>query len=165
MLAIVSAAAIESHILMIRGCKVMLDSDLANLYQVTTKQLVQAAKRNIARFPADFMFQLSDQEFAILRSQIVTSNRGGRRYPPFAFTEQGVAMLSSVLRSKRAVMVNIEIMRTFVRLRRLLASHLALQRQLANLERKYDKQFRVVFDAIRELMRPPMRPSKRIGFH
>jgi hypothetical protein len=112
------------------------------------------------------MFQLSRQEFKILRSQSVTSSRwGGRRYPPYAFTEQGVAMLSSVLRSKRATLVNVQIMRTFVRLRRLLASHAELHRRLDQLEKKYDKQFKVVFDAIRELMEPPEKPSKRIGFH
>jgi hypothetical protein len=165
--AIVPAERIESRILLIRSHKVMLDSDLAGLYGVPTKALVQAARRNKERFPQDFMFQLSAPEFRILRSQTVTSNRGrgGRRYAPYAFTEQGVAMLSSVLRSKRAVLVNIQIMRTFVRLRRLLASNAELHRRLDELERKYDKQFKVVFDAIRELMEPPEKPSKRIGFH
>ena len=164
--AIVPAARIESRILLIRGHKVMLDSDLAALYGVATKVLVQADKRNVERFPQDFMFQLSREEFTILRSQSVTSSQwGGRRYPPYAFTEQGVAMLSSVLRSKRAVLVNVEIMRTFVRLRRLMASHAELQRRLDELERKYDKQFKVVFDAIRELMEPPEKPTRRIGFH
>lgn len=163
--AIVPIERIESTILLIRSHKVILDADLARLYGVATKALVQAAKRNRERFPTDFMFQLSPKEFKILRSQSVTSNpRGGRRYPPYAFTEQGVAMLSSVLRSKRAVLVNIQIMRTFVRLRRILASHADLHRRLDALEKKYDKHFKVVFDAIRELMAPPEKPSRRIGF-
>jgi hypothetical protein len=144
---------------------VILDVDLAALYEVETKTLVQAVKRNIDRFPDDFMFQLTAHVFNILRSQIVTSSWGGRRYPPYAFTEQGVAMLSSVLHSDRAIHVNIEIMRTFVRLRRLLASNTELARKLSALERKYDAQFKVVFDAIRELMIPPEPKKKRpIGF-
>ena len=141
---------VESRILLIRGRKVMLDRDLAELYGVDTKVLIQAVKRNLNRFPADFMFRVTRQEVANLRSQIVTSSSwGGRRTLPYAFTEQGVAMLSSVLRSKRAVQVNIEIMRAFVRLRAVLASHADLARKLAELERKYDGQFRVVFEAIR----------------
>ncbi len=163
--AILPAERIESQILLIRGHKVMLSSDLAALYGVEPRALVQAVKRNRERFPKDFMFQLSAREFAVLKSQIVISSWGGaRRASPYAFTEQGVAMLSSVLRSKRAVLVNIQIMRTFVRLRRLLASHAELQRRLDDLEKRYDKQFKVVFDAIRELMEPPEKPSKRIGF-
>ena len=143
----------------------MLDADLATLYGVETKVLVQAVKRNIDRFPADFMFQLTKQEFDDLRSQTVTSSWGGRRYPPYAFTEQGVSMLSSVLRSKRAIQVNIEIMRAFVQLRRILASHADLARKLSALEKKYDAQFKVVFDAIRGLMAPPEPKKKReIGF-
>ena len=151
---------------MIRGHKVILDSDLASLYGVTTKALVQAVKRNIDRFPTDSMFQLTPEEFGRLRSQTVTSNagRGGRRTPPYAFTEQGIAMLSSVLRSPRAIHVNIEIMRTFVKLRAMLASHEDLSRKLAALERKYDEQFRVVFDAIRQIMAPTPKAAKRIGF-
>jgi phage regulator Rha-like protein len=156
---------IERSILLIRGQRVMLDADLAALYGVETKRLLQALKRNISRFPPDFVFQLNRQEFENLRSQIVTSSQwGGRRYPPYAFTEQGVAMLSSVLRSKRAIQVNIEIMRTFVRLRRILASHADLARKLEALEKKYDAQFKVVFDAIRELMRPPEPKKRPIGF-
>ncbi len=157
---------IDKSILMIRDQKVLLDSDLAELYEVETKVLIQAVKRNIDRFPDDFMFQLSKEEFEILRSQIVTSSEwGGRRYPPYAFTEQGVAMLSGVLKSKRAVQVNIEIMRAFVRLRQWMASHEQLARKLNTLERKYDTQFKAVFDAIRELMKPPDPPKKRvIGF-
>jgi len=156
---------IERSILWVRGQKVMLDRDLASLYGVKTRVLVQAVKRTIERFPKDFMFQLTSDEFEILRSQSVISRQwGGRRYPPYVFTEQGVAMLSSVLRSKRAVRVNIEIMRTFVRLRRMLASHEELARQLDALEKKYDAQFRVVFEAIRQLMKPPEPKRRRIGF-
>jgi len=156
---------IEACIFNLRGQPVLLDMDLAALYEVETKVLIQAVKRNLSRFPDDFMFQWSAEEFAGLRSQIVTSNRGGRRYPPFAFTEQGVAMLSSVLSSPRAILVNIQIMRSFVRLRRLLGSNEELARKLGALERKYDVQFRVVFDAIRELMAlPAPRKTKRIGF-
>jgi hypothetical protein len=144
----------------------MLDSDLAEMYGVATKVLIQAVKRNGDRFPEDFMFQLSSEEFDRLRSQFVTSSWGGRRYPPYAFTEQGVAMLSSVLHSGRAIHVNIEIMRTFVQLRQMLASNVGLARKLATLERKYDAQFKVVFDAIRELMTPPEPKKKKrpIGF-
>ena len=150
---------------MVRGEKVMLDADLATLYEVETKVLVQAVKRNIDRFPADFMLQLSKKEFAHLRSQTVTSSWGGRRYPPYVFTEQGVAMLSSVLRSDRAVQVNIEIMRAFVRLRQMLATSKKLEQKLSELEQKYDEQFKIVFDAIRQLMSPPDPKHKRtIGF-
>ncbi len=156
---------IESSILLIRGEKVMLDSDLAVLYGVETRVLVQAVKRNIERFPDDFMFQLNKEEADFLRSQIVTSSWGGRRYLPYVFTEQGVAMLSSVLKSDRAVLVNIEIMRAFVKLRRMLASNAALSRKLNALENKYDVQFKAVFDAIRQLMIPPERKRRRIiGF-
>jgi len=162
---IVATDRIAAAIQIIRGQRVMLDRDLAELYGVATKVLIQAVKRNADRFPGDFMFQLTEQEFNNLRSQIVTSSWGGRRYPPFAFTEQGVAMLSSVLRSERAIHVNIEIMRAFVRLRQLLASNAVLARKLAALEKKYDTQFKVVFDAIRELMTPPGPKKKRpIGF-
>ncbi len=145
----------------------MLDSALAGLYGVSTKQLVQAVKRNLERFPEDFMFQLAAEELAVLRSQFVTSNagRGGRRYAPYAFTEQGVAMLSSVLRSKRAIHVNVEIMRAFVRLRQILSAHADLARKLEGLEKKYDAKFRAVFDAIRELMRPSVPKRREIGFH
>jgi len=156
---------IEQRIFVLRSERVMLSTDLARLYQVAPRVLVQSVKRNAERFPPDFMFQLGSREFHILKSQIVTSSWGGlRRAAPYAFTEQGVAMLSSVLRSKRAVRVNIEIMRTFVRLRRLLASNAALARKLAQLEKKYDAQFKVVFDAIRELMNPPEPNRRPIGF-
>ena len=148
----------------------MIDSDLATLYDVPTKALIQAVKRNRDRFPTDFMFQLNRTEFdalMVLRSQTVTTKngRGGRRNLPYAFTETGVAMLSSVLRSNRAIHVNVEIIRAFVRLRQLLATHADLARKLAELEKKYDAQFRVVFDAIRQLMTPPPQPPRpRMGF-
>ncbi len=157
---------IANSILLIRGQKVMLSTHLAELYGVEPRALIQAIKRNRDRFPSDFMFQLSETEFENLKSQIVISSWGGlRRTAPYAFTEQGVAMLSSVLRSKRAVRVNVEIMRAFVRLRQMLATHADLARKLATLERKYDTQFKVVFDAIRELMTAPEPKKKRpIGF-
>ena len=159
------AELIEQRIFFLRGHRVMLSADLAHLYEVEPRALVQAVKRNIARFPEDFMFQLNDGEFHALKSQIVISSWGGlRRASPYAFTEQGVAMLSSVLRSKRAIKVNIEIMRAFVRLRRILASHSQLARRLGLLEKKYDAQFKVVFDAIRELMTPPKDARRPIGF-
>ena len=167
-------ADLDARIVLVRGHKAILDRDLANLYGVPVRSLNQAVTRNLDRFPEDFMIQLDWEEMESLRSQIVIIDRGpergGRRgrhlkYPPRAFTEQGVAMLSSVLRSKRAVRVNIEIMRAFVRLRTLLASNADLARKLAALERKYDAQFKAVFDAIRELMAPPEPKSRRpIGF-
>jgi hypothetical protein len=157
---------IEKSIYLIRGEKVMLDRDLADLYGVETKMLNRAVKRNLKRFPKDFMFQLSADEASRLRYQIGTSKkgRGGRRYRPYVFTEQGVAMLSSVLNSERAVLVNVEIMRAFVKLRQMLASNAELSRRLDELESKYDRQFKVVFDAIRELMTPPIPARKQIGF-
>jgi len=156
---------VERAIRLIRGDKVILDEDLAELYGVATKNLVKAVQRNIERFPADFMFQLTNQEFKDLRLQFGTSSSwGGRRTPPYAFSEQGVAMLSSVLHSPRAVQVNIEIMRTFVRLRRLLASNAELAERLDQLEQKYDGQFRAVFEAIRQLMTPVEPQRGRIGF-
>jgi hypothetical protein len=156
---------IERRILLVRGQKVMLDADLAELYEVETKSLNRAVRRNADRFPADFMFQLSEQECAGLRYHFGTSSsRGGRRYRPLAFTEQGVAMLSSVLHSPRAVQVNIAIMRAFVKLREIIASHRDLARKLEEMESRYDAQFRAVFDAIRELMKPPEKPRRRIGF-
>jgi hypothetical protein len=144
----------------------MLDADLAELYGVKTKILNKAVKRNLDRFPEDFMFQLNNQEVQRLRFQIGTSKtgRGGTRYLPYAFTEQGVAMLSGVLASPRAIKVNVEIMRAFVRLRKILASHTELARKLEGLEKKYDSQFKVVFDAIRQLMAPPVPGQKKIGF-
>ena len=144
-----------------------LGADLAELYGVETRSLIQAVRRNEERFPPDFMFQLNNQEVSILRSQFVTSSggHGGRRYAPFVFTEYGVAMLSSVLKSKKAVLVNIEIMRTFGRLREMLSTHKDLARKLEEMENKYDHQFKIVFDAIRQLMEPPpLPPKRRIGF-
>ncbi len=163
---VVRQEVIERIIYMIRGHKVMLDSDLAQLYEVETRTLIQAVKRNIQRFPQDFMFQLNYQEVAALRSQSVTSKigRGGRRYIPYVFTEQGVAMLSSVLKSERAIQVNIAIMRSFVKIREMLSTHKDLARKLEDMEKKYDSQFKVVFDAIRQLMTSPEPKKKRIGF-
>jgi ORF6N domain len=173
---------ITPHILSLREQRVMLDTDLAELYGVETKVLVQAVKRNLERFPADFMFQLSTEEFANLRSQFVTSSSGtgygGRRYAPYAFTEQGVAMLSSVVKSPRAIAINIEIMRAFVQLRAFAMSHQDLAKQLAELQEKTESvamqqdtfnrntkaQLRQVFDALRELMTPPEPPKRPIGF-
>jgi hypothetical protein len=171
---------IGSRIFVLREQRVMLDSDLAELYGVQTKVLVQAVKRNLFRFPADFMFQLENQDVVALRSHFVTSNtgRGGRRTPPYAFTEQGVAMLSSVLNSSRAIAVNIEIMRTFVRVRELAATHGDLATRLNELEEKAEAlalqhdtfahntraQLKQVFEAIRQLMTPPDPPKRPIGF-
>lgn len=172
---LIPAEAVERRILLIRGQKVMLDSDLAYLYVVETKALNRAVKRNRERFPEDFMFQLTPEETgrlrfpngtSSLRSQSGTSRGwGGRRYFPYVFTEQGVAMLSSVLRSRSAVLVNIEIMRAFVRLRAMAGSYKELAQKLDALERKYDAQFKVVFDAIRKMMEPSERAKGRIGFH
>ncbi len=176
-----SAGGISKHILVIRDHKILLDVDLAELYGVPTKVLVQAVKRNVERFPDDFMFQLDSEEWDRLRSQSVTSNtgRGGRRYAPYAFTEQGVAMLSSVLSSEQAIAVNIEIMRAFVRLREIIVSNKELELRLNELESKADlmsvqhdtlahntrAQLKQVFEAIRELMEPPEAPQKQpIGF-
>jgi len=172
---------IESQIYLIRGTKVMISTHLAELYQVEPRALIQAVKRNLKRFPEDFMFQLTWDEANLLRSQSVIlqeqSNPNSRsqfvilnwgrniKYLPYAFTEQGVAMLSSVLRSDRSISVNIEIMRAFVRIRQILATHADLARKLASLEKKYDAQFKVVFDAIRQLMTPPHPKNKQpIGY-
>lgn len=161
---LIPKGAIERRIIHVREHNVMLDKDLATLYAVTTSNLNKAVTRNIGRFPEDFMFRLSKEEFNDLKFQFGTSSWGGTRKPPRAFTEQGVAMLSGVLRSKRAVNVNVEIMRTFVRLRQMLSSHAGLARKLNALEKKYDSQFKIVFDAIRELMAPPPARKRRIGF-
>ena len=157
---------IERRIFLIRGQKVMLSTDLATLYGVQPRALVQAVKRNKDRFPEDFMFQLSRGEFAVLKSQIVISRWGGlRRATPYAFTEQGVAMLSSVLRSKRAAQVNIVIMRAFVRLREILMTDKDLARKFEEMEKKYDVQFRMVFETLRKLAEPPDEARKRrVGF-
>ena len=157
--------SIEKAIFLIRGHKVMLDADLAELYGVTTGNLNKAVRRNLDRFPPDFMFQLKKEEYESIRFQFGILKKGQHsKYLPRAFTEQGVAMLSSVLRSKRAVQVNIEIMRAFVRLRQILGAHKALERKLEEMEMKYDEQFRVVFEAIRQLMTTPEPPRKKIGF-
>jgi len=179
---------IAQLVFFIRGEKVILDRDLASLYGVTTKALNQAVKRNIARFPADFMFQVTKSEYEVSRSQFVTTSdrsqsgtkssdassrsqsvtlKRGRnlKYFPYAFTEQGVAMLSSVLRSPRAVEVNIAIMRTFVQLRRLMETNRDLARKIDALETKYDEQFAIVFAAIKELITPAAPVRKQIGFH
>ncbi len=160
-------SGLESRIYSIRGSRVMLSHDLAELYGIETRVLMQAVRRNLDRFPADFQFLLANQELAILISQSVTSSWGGTRKAPMAFTEQGVAMLSTVLKSPAAVAVNIEIMRTFVKLRGMLSEHADLKRKLNALEKKYDDNFKMVFDAIHELMDKPA-PSpygkRRIGF-
>jgi phage regulator Rha-like protein len=164
---LIPAEHIEKSILLLRGHKVMLDKDLAKLYGVSTTNLNRAVTRNIDRFPDDFMFKLSKAEFENLKFHIGTSSWGGTRKQPRAFTEQGVAMLSSVLRSKRAVQVNIEIMRAFARLRHILAEHRHLARKLDDLEKKYDKQFSAVFEALRQLMdsEENEQPKGRMGFH
>ena len=171
--ALIPKEAIEQKIFMLRGHKVMFDKDLAALYGVGTRDLNKAVTRNLDHFPGDFMFQLTPQEFENLMFHSGTSSQrssarrgwGGARKRPRAFTEQGVAMLSSVLKSKRAVRVNIEIMRAFVRLRQILSSHVDLARKLEALEKKYNAQFKAVFDAIRELMTPPEPTKRRIGFY
>ena len=155
---------IERKIFLIRGRRVMLDRDLAELYGVETRDLNKAVKRNIDRLPEDFMFQLTNEEFGNLKFHFGTSSWGGTRKLPYAFTENGVAMLSSVLNSKLAIHVNIQIMRTFTRLREILLTHKDLARKLADMEKKYDSQFKVVFDAIRQLMKPDEPKKKPIGF-
>ncbi len=163
--ALVEYQVVVSKIAVVRGQRVMFAQDLAELYGVETKVLMQAVRRNIARFPEDFLFQLTDQEFTNLRSQIVTSSWGGTRYLPYAFSEQGVAMLSSVLRSPRAVAVNIEIMRAFVRMRALIDGNEILAKKITDLEKKYDSQFKVVFQAIYDLMDDrEKKPKSKIGF-
>jgi hypothetical protein len=172
-LELIAAPAIEKRILVVRERQVMLDEDLADLYGVETRVLVQQVKRNAKRFPPDFMFQLTDEEAEALRSQIVISKegRGGRRYAPYVFTEQGVAMLSGVLRSDRAIAVNIEIMRAFVELRRVSISYASLKNRLDTLERelterldKHDEQFGQIFKALHQLLAPPPRPKRPVGF-
>ena len=163
--ALIEYEIVVSKIAVVRGQRVMFSQDLASLFGVETRVLMQAVQRNIERFPSDFLFQLTDQEFAILKSQFVTSSWGGIRKLPFAFSEQGVAMLSSVLRSKRAVAVNIEIMRAFVRMRALIDGNRTLAKKINDLEQKYDKQFKVVFQAIYGLMDDrEKKPKRKIGF-
>jgi hypothetical protein len=164
----VTIERIQSKILLVRGEKVMLDQDLAGLYGVKTGQLTRQVRRNLNRFPSDFMFQLAEEEYEILRSLSGGSSWGGRRYRPYVFTEQGVAMLSSVLHSKRAIAVNVQIMRAFVQLRQLLSSQEQFRRKLATLERKlteHDAKLTTVFEAIRQLMASPQpRKRRQIGF-
>ncbi len=155
---------IESQILLIRGQKVMLDRDLAILYRVETAQLTRQVRRNIGRFPGDFMLQLTKEEFTNLKCHFGTSSWGGTRKLPYVFTEQGVAMLSSVLNSNRAILVNIQIMRAFTKLRQMLLTHKDLKRKIEAMENKYDQQFKVVFEAIRRLLEPPPTPKRQIGF-
>jgi len=156
--------SIDQKIFMIRGQKVMFDKDLAALYEVETKILNKAVRRHIERFPSDFMFQLTKDEFDNLKFQFGTSSWGGTRKLPLVFTENGVAMLSTVLNSKRAIQVNIQIMRTFTKIRKMLSSNASLARKLKTLEKKYDEQFAVVFEAIRALMVPPEKKKRKIGF-
>ena len=164
--ALVPQETIESKIFFLRGRREMLDRDLAILYGVETRALNQAARRNVRRFPEDFMFQLTKEEMESWKSQIVISNREkmGLRRRPYAFTEQGVAMLSSVLNSDRAIQVNIQIMRTFTKLREMLMAHKDLKRKIEDMEKKYDYQFKIVFDAIKQLLEPPTEPKSKIGF-
>ena len=163
---IVSREMVEGKILLIRGKKVLLDRDLAILYQVETRQLTRQVRRNIERFPDDFIFHLTRKELMNLKCQFGTSSWGGTRKLPFAFTEQGVAMLSSVLNSRRAILVNVQIIRTFTKLREILSTHVELKRKIEAIEKKYDGQFQIVFKAIKQLMEPPPEKRKcRIGFH
>jgi phage regulator Rha-like protein len=164
MKSLVPIEVIEKKILLINGKKVMLDSDLAALYGVETKTLVRAVKRNLERFPDDFMVQLTKEEFVNLKFHFGTSRWGGRRYLPYAFTENGVAMLSSILNSPKAIQVNIQIMRTFTKLREMITSHKDLTKKLNELEKKYDGQFQIVFEAIRQLIEVEESPKRKIGF-
>ena len=166
--ALVSASLVSRKIHFFRGTRVMLDSDLAQLYRVTTKNLNKAVKRNADRFPSDFMFQLKPNETDNLRFQTGTSSlaiHGGRRYRPYAFTEHGVAMLSSVLHSDRAVQVNIAIMRAFLQLRAMLATHEDLRRKITEMEKRYDSKFHAVFATLRQMLETPIPPKRQIGFH
>lgn len=161
---LVSAEIIAERILIIRGKRVMLDTDLAVLYEVKTKRLNEQVARNKKRFPEDFMFQLTREETDFLRSQNATSKRGGRRYLPYVFTQEGVAMLSSVLNSERAIMVNIQIMRAFAQLRPMLLTNRDLKRKIEEMEKRYDRKFLIVFEAIKQLLQPP-KQTRAIGFH
>lgn len=167
MKSLVPIEVIEKKILLIGGQKVMLDSDLAALYGVTTKRLNEQVHRNLKRFPQDFMYQLSAEEFESIRSHFATIKIGRgahRKYLPYVFTEQGIAMLSSVLNSDRAIEVNIQIMRAFVKLRELMTTHKDLARKLSELEKKYDGQFQIVFNAIRQIIEVEEKPRRKIGF-
>lgn len=162
---IIPQEIIQSKIFFIRGKKVILDKDLAKLYGVKTEQLTRQVRRNMDKFPEDFLLQLSDEEFKNLIRHFGRSSWGGTRKLPFAFTEHRILMLSSVLNSKRAVQVNIQIMRTFTRLREMLAGHVELRRKVEEMEKKYNYQFKVVFDAIKKILEPPEKPKNPIGFH
>jgi phage regulator Rha-like protein len=167
-IALIPAPAISQRIYFVRKTRIMLDADLAQLYGVTTKNLNKAVKRNANRFPADFMFQLKPRDMQFLRFQSGTSSRtnhGGRRYQPYAFTEHGVAMLSSVLRSSRAVQVNIAIMRAFLQLRAMLATHEDLRRKIDDMEKRYDAKFHAVFATLRQMLETPIPSKRQIGFH
>ena len=170
-ISVIRGSTVSSRIYLMRGRRVLLDSDLAELYGVLTKNLNKAVQRNLDRFPQEFMFQLSPEEVESLRFQFGTSKkgRGGRRYLPYAFTQEGVAMLSSVLHSPRAVQANIQIMRAFIKLREMVATNELVRQKIEELERKYqkhDKQFKIVFETLRELLEPPKAPKKKpIGFH
>ncbi len=163
----ISSQVIEGKILLLRGHKVMLDRDLAMLYEVPTKSLNLAVKRNLARFPKDFMFRLNEKEAEYLRFQFETSNkgRGGSRYLPYVFTEQGIAMLSSVLNSERAIQVNIQIMRTFTKLRKMLQNYAQLRKKIEEMEKNYDRKFKIVFQTIEKLIIEEEKPKRQIGFH
>jgi hypothetical protein len=162
----ISIEIVTAKIIFLRNQQVILDKDLATLYGVETKHLIQSLKRNIKRFPEDFMFQLSHEEFRNLRSQFVTSSWGGRRYLPFAFTEQGIAMLSSVLKSEQAIDVNIAIMRAFVRLRKSIYNYSDLLKKVNEMEKEYDKKFAIIFETIRSMIEHPRKRLKeKIGFH
>ncbi len=165
---ILPISAISHKIYFVRKTRVMIDSDLAQLYGVTTSNLNQAVRRNHKRFPKDFMFQFTNKDTGVLRSQFAISNkegRGGRRYSPFVFTEHGIAMLSSVLHSDRAVHVNIAIMRAFLQLRAMLATHQDLRRKIAEMEKRYDSKFHAVFATLRQMLETPIPPKRQIGFH
>jgi hypothetical protein len=167
MRSLIPLEVIEKKILLIAGQKVMLDSDLAALYGVTTKRLNEQVRRNLKRFPSDFIYQLSAEEFESLRSHFATIKIGRgkhRKYLPYVFTEQGIAMLSSVLNSDRSIEVNIQIMRTFVKLREMISTHKDLAKKLSELEKKYDSQFQIVFEAVRQILETETKPKKKIGF-
>ena len=164
-MSIIPTERVENRIFLIRRKKVMFDMDLAMLYGIQTKVLKQQVRRNLDRFPVDFMFQLNEKEFKIWRSQIVTSSHGGNKYRPFVFTEQGIAMLSSVLRSKKAINVNIQIMRTFVRLREIISTHKELREKIESIEKKYDVKFRIIFEVINKLLlQEENKVKKEMGF-
>ncbi len=164
-MSIIATEVIETKILFIRGYKVMLDRDLAALYDVETEHLTRQVRRNIERFPSTFLINLTYEEFKNLKRQFGGSSWGGTRKPPMAFTEHGILMLSSVLKSKKAIQVNIQIMEIFIKLREMLSSHKELKQKIDDMEKKYDHQFRIVFEAIKQLLEPPEKPKPKIGFH